>query len=294
MATLWTDLWFYVSAGGFLASLALFFMILGRYRAAVETDEEAEPDQPVRSISFPDPEPAKPAPVLRSAAEAAGEKTLVLPPSERPLPVAEAPAPRMEPVLRAAPPPQAAGPAAVEKRRGETTTGGISPAVVYLQNIKMQMEKFDKEIAGLRSLASQQAAQGDLILRQLADLKGRLTEAAAASAARPESRTQSVLKPEPQPEPEAKPQEKPILKAAEEKTQPPAPAEKLVAAAPAPAAASDADATAEMTVTQSVTPPPQAGETGPKLELKVSPPPEKKDAAEEQPKAPRKGPVWPI
>ncbi len=34
------DVWFYISAGGFLASLVLFVFLLGQYRLAVETEEE--------------------------------------------------------------------------------------------------------------------------------------------------------------------------------------------------------------------------------------------------------------
>ncbi len=59
------DVWFYVSAGGFLASLVLFIFLLGQYRLAVEAEEEnnipdedateaAEPQtsEPLRSEQF--------------------------------------------------------------------------------------------------------------------------------------------------------------------------------------------------------------------------------------------------
>ncbi len=40
------DVWFYVSAGGFLASLVLFIFLLGQYRLAVEAEEENDiPDE---------------------------------------------------------------------------------------------------------------------------------------------------------------------------------------------------------------------------------------------------------
>ena len=43
-----------------------------------------------------------------------------------------------------------------ERRRSElTSSGGLSPAVVYLQNIKSQMERFDKDIAALKALSAE-------------------------------------------------------------------------------------------------------------------------------------------
>ncbi len=43
------DVWFYISAGGFLASLVLFVFLLGQYRLAVEAEEEnaEEPEGPL-------------------------------------------------------------------------------------------------------------------------------------------------------------------------------------------------------------------------------------------------------
>lgn len=172
MTSLWGDGWFYISALGFLGSSALFLYLLGQYRSAVEGSDESEEapalaPQPLAADYVPPPMVT--AVVVPDAQKE--EATLVLPPGETsPQPVA----------------------ADAEPRRGETGAGGgLSPAAVYLQNIKSQMDKFDKEIAALKAAASQQVAQEELVLKRLAEL----AEAVKAGKAPPSLEEPAVLRP---------------------------------------------------------------------------------------------------
>lgn len=250
MGGLWGDGYFYLAAAGFLISFVLFLFLLGQYRAAVEgADESAETVPP-----SPGPVPIPSVPVVSSVVAPAEEKTLVL--ERKP---AEAPAEVKTPAYT--------GP---ERRRADTTTGQLSPAVVYLQNIKGQLEKFDQDIANLKQLASQQAAQGEAIMQRLAALADVLQD----------------LKATPAPAPAPAPAE---LSAAQGFTLP---------ETPAPAAEADKTLVIERS---SVPPPAPAAEpkaeppqpTSP-LELKLDTPAQPLPQAPEPEAKPRKGPVWPV
>ncbi|HAM36718.1 MAG TPA: hypothetical protein DEB40_00670 [Elusimicrobia bacterium] len=187
MTSLWGDGWFYISALGFLVSSAFFLYLLGQYRASVEDAEEPEASgeevgllpKPASAAAMNAPTPVV-TPIVAAPADVQEEKTLTMPPPEEPKPAAFSGERRTVGVSNdggpfpedsSAPTHSRDAYTGPERRRSElTSTGSISPAVVYLQNIKSQMEKFDKEILGLKSLAAQQAAQGDLLLRRISEL----------------------------------------------------------------------------------------------------------------------------
>ncbi len=197
--SLWGDGWFYISAGGFIVSAVLFVFLLGQYRAAVEAEDETE----AAPEPAADPVPIAPTEKVytpRSVVDAmkAAEAEKAAAPASAPGPVpkpapAPIPTPAPKPTAEAAPAP-ASAPAASERTippamKKADTTGGISPAVVYLKNLKNQMERLDKDIAGLKTVAAQQAAQNDLILKKLAELGDKLAQAPASvsSPAQPAS-----------------------------------------------------------------------------------------------------------
>lgn len=314
MSGLWNDGWFYISSAGFLISSVLFLFLLGQYRAAVEAADEPQDSLPPKPLSL---EPVVTSIVpLQKTEEKKSDKTLILPPEPTRTPVAAAvPAPVVAPAP--APAPAAASPllaasgpaySGPDRRRGSesTSSGQISPAVVYLQNIKEQMEKFDKEIGTLKSLTSQQTAQNDLILRKLSELQALAAQPVQAVApvqvAAPPAPVDFVLDatealgsalsapglaPAPAPAPAASPVDSSIPAAA-------------FAAAISPVAASDATMAIER-----FAPPPKAAPTpAPEpaqppqpttpLELKIDSfsAPKDEPVAAEAPK--RKGPVWPV
>ncbi|MDD5657049.1 MAG: hypothetical protein PHF00_07330 [Elusimicrobia bacterium] len=306
MTSIWGDGWFYLSGMGLLVSSSLFLYLLGQYRSAVEESEESEEAPP----ALP-PKPAEPraeavvTPIVEPAAQT--EKILVLPAaSGAPVP-ASAPAPAPA-AAAAAPAPVSGGYTGPERRRSETTTGGISPAVVYLQNIKAQLEKFDKEIAAIKGLMSQQNARGEQLLERLEALAAKAGSTQAPAAAAP-------CEPAVQAEPEPRPLElaPPAAVAA------PAPEQPDILLPPEPAAApSEADralftpapaAAVPEAKTETFAPPaPEAKtevlpltepEAPPQAAAPVSEPPvveslpQSSEPAAEISK-PRKGPVWPV
>ncbi len=269
MTSLWGDGWFYLSGGGFLISSLLFVFLLGQYRAAIEAeegDEGAEPEpqasaaaekiyipRPIEPISSPKLSIVEPVAVLRKAA---------------PVP-SPSPSPALGPDAETA-----SEKPAPEKKKSENSTGGLSPAVVYLQNLKGQIEHLDKEMGQLKGLASQQAAQGDLILKRLADLAQRLAQVEAAP------RATADAAPAPEVPEAAAP---PAIEPAQAVQADPEPAPAVETPEPAPAAQPVVSQTqpAEELKTITLEPPPQEPAPEP-----AAPEPEAKPA--------RKGPVWPI
>ncbi|MBI4375637.1 MAG: hypothetical protein HY549_04215 [Elusimicrobia bacterium] len=266
MTTIWADGWFYISGGGFLISSVLFVFLLNQYRAAIESEDESVSPEDIAPMPKPEvyiPKPVEspaPAPVAEPPQAAPGHMEMGQAPRNNP-PYSAAPKPVELPQVKAAEPP-------AERRKSETTTGGLSPAVVYLQNLTMQMAYVEKELAGLRSTVSQQAAQSELILQRLADLNERFAQ-----------QTFQVMAPTPSSAPESS---QPSAAAAD----PIAELEKTIVLQPAPlsAAATEPEGT-----------PPTAAEPAPQAELKLAPPPQE-NTAEQGPEAKpgRKGPVWPI
>ncbi|MFA6004725.1 MAG: hypothetical protein WC881_11735 [Elusimicrobiota bacterium] len=317
MTTLWGDGWFYISALGLMVSSALFLYLLGQYRTAVE-ESESDEDMAAPMLttltvptaaaerSVPPVPAAAPLPVVTPLAAPSArpeEKTVTLPPV-----AAVRPAP--EPIVPAPAP-------APEKRRSDSTsTGSLSPAVVYLQNIKAQMEKFDKEIADLKSLAAQQSAQGEIVLKRISEL-GESIKAAGAQPVKlpPPARSVELSL-------ESLPPEEPILSAAPRRAAPvmhepepvvslEPPAEPPAAApepepAPAPEVMTFREVQEEESSASAASQPEPAVEPAPVPEPAAAPEPsvpavpnpappvtQPLEQTEDRPKT-RKGPVWPV
>ncbi|MFH1723653.1 MAG: hypothetical protein ABII00_03415, partial [Elusimicrobiota bacterium] len=142
------------------------------------------------------------------------------PPAEK-KPSAAPPAEQKPPTA----PPAAQKPAAqlTPRRINPTATmsGGLSPAVVYLQNLKIQMEHFEKEIHDLRSqvvgFARQHDKEFELLLKRMVDFQRELHHEVHSHAGTDEAAPAPARAPEPAPKAAAAPspvQEKPAPKAA--------------------------------------------------------------------------------
>jgi len=313
------DGWFYISAGGFLLSSLLFVFLLGQYRAAVEAEDRADDAE-----ELPVPVPVKAAekaekvyvpkavsdalpPAPRQAAKPAVEPEPEELDEPAPAPVAARPAPQPAPAAAAAPPAEAAKKGA--GLTGSTTTSGISPAIVYLQNLKAQMERLDKDVVGLKSAIGQQASQNEQIVGALSALTAKIEALAQAQAdalaapSRPEGRrARAKAEPARQPEPRLERVEDAASVAAQE-----APAEAVAAPAAELKLEVPVETTREEPAAAADEPPaPQAAEPSPApvadSQPQSEPEPEPAAAAEPQPPAAeppaparaRKGPVWPI
>lgn len=298
MMGLWADGWFYISSAGLLISGILFFFLLGQYRVASEAADASEGEQGAdKEISAPSvvrpvyiPEEAAAAPRVASHAEPKPEAKPDLP---KPKPDAEAP-----------------------RRDPANSTGGISPAVVYLQNIKIELADLHKDLRTLAKRVDDELAsvstRDEALIERLGELtravegfKAAQAEAAPAPAPAPEPAPRKARKEKAAPAPEPAPEPALVLEKAPE----PAPAEP----APAPVKAEPADVVVE------VLPPPapdaipefkrepSPDETirmdlsalvspEPKKAPAVEPAPEPAPAAEPapEPEKPRRGPVWPV
>lgn len=314
------DGWFYVSAAGFIISAVFFVFLLGQYRAAVEAEDDA-----VEGETASEPVPLSPVPAAKVYTP--GGAVAV---AEKPAPV-EAPAPVEKPASKAAtlpPPDPSLQTTPVAK---ENTTGGLSPAVVYLQNMKTQMERLDKDISGLKSMAAQQGQHTDLILKRLAELADKvsaisdaqqaLAEGAFAAASAPAPAAAPVPAPEPKPAAKAVEVPKPAPVVVEEPTpvevkpepvrtidlgepaaETPKPEKKAKKTVVVPEdAAADKTLVIEPTVKPvakgediPLPPKPTAADPAAAPTIELSPPAGAGEAPAESPKPARKGPVWPI
>ncbi|MDE2038716.1 MAG: hypothetical protein KGO96_10700 [Elusimicrobia bacterium] len=147
MSSLLADFWFWVSAAGFLTSGLLFVFLLGRYRAAVESEDEAL-----------DAELPQPVPLEEGPAEPLSEP---------------------EPLAR----PQAVEPLA--RPQPAEAVAAADPILPYLQGLEAQLGRIDRDLAALKSLTSRQASQGEAILEAVFDLSRRLERRKQAPAAQP-------------------------------------------------------------------------------------------------------------
>jgi len=241
------DVWFCVSALGFLCSGALLLYLLGQYRAAVEEAEENDAaSMSPESTSEGEPLPIKPVAVS-------------LPPA----PVVALP----------------------EPRRGDSNnSGGVSPAVVYLQNIKSKMETFEKEISTLTALSAQQAAQGELLLKRLSELAEdrkadslprRATPAPAPRTAPKEPLVSKIAEPPP-----AKAAESPVTPNVLPDDRPASAAAAALKPSAVPSVPQEAEAV--------------ASEALPQTPGTSVPEPAVSEPEPVEPSKPRKGPVWPV
>ena len=260
MQALWADGWFYISSAGLLVSGSLFFFLLSQYRAAadaVDVGDAAEPEveavaAPVRRVFIPE-EPAL-APKVASV------------PSE--------------PALAPAP-----APASTPSTSRENTTGGLSPAVVYLQNIQNNLNELHGEIRSLTKRVDEIGSRDEALIERLGELSSAVAELkAAAPAAVPaaapvetpkRARKATAPAPEPAPEPATPPT------VAVERTA--AMVEELAGlVAPAPKPEPVVEAKPEPVV---------EAKPSPDATIRLESPPAEAPAAEEKP---RRGPVWPV
>lgn len=274
MAGLLADGWFYISSAGLLVSGVLFFFLLNQYRAAGEAADQPETEAvaeaqpaPVRRVYIPD-EPA-PSPKLVSV------------PAEKP--ADKAPAPATAPET-----PAAAPSAATAEKRRETTTGGVNPAVVYLQSIKRELEEIHGENRELAKRVEAITSRDEALIERLAELTQAVAELKANAPA--EAAPKRAKKAE------AAPAAAPVAKIETPAAEPPAP----VAAPATPP-------------TLTIEPTTVAGVQEPKAEPIPEPAPKKEISpdetvridlkaepftpAGEDPEAaekPRRGPVWPV
>ena len=284
MAGLLADGWFYISSAGLLVSGVLFFFLLSQYRAAGEAADQpeaeaaAEPQAaPVRRVYIPE-EPT-PSPKLASVP---ADK-----PAEKP---AAAPAPASAPA---------------DKRR-EVTTGGVNPAVVYLQNIKNQLEELHAETRDLAKRVEAITGRDEALIDRLSELAQAVAElksnapapapseapapkrakkAETAPAAEPVAKIEAAIvePPEPVAEPVAAPVTPPTL-AIEPTTVSGVPA---AFAEPKP----EAEPKKEISPDETVRIDPKAKADEPLVPAELfTPAAEEPDSGEK----PRRGPVWPV
>ncbi|MBI5623078.1 MAG: hypothetical protein HY924_04795 [Elusimicrobia bacterium] len=321
------DVYFYISAFGFAASCALFGFFLRQYRLAAA---QAGDEHDVEPVELPKVVPliSESEPKLSVSAVLEPEKPAV-PFVPEPSPAAKSvpapaakpePQPSLQAALAALPP---AGPAVPRPKSETTWPGGISPAIVYLQSVKSQLELLEKEVGNLKSLAAKQTSQEELILKKLGELSEQL------KSGRPsQTTTQPRVSPTPAPA-----QPKPVTKPPEAAPAPapapaPSPAKPVVTLPPitTPPVASAPEPVASP-APQSPVPeplislPPQTPEVvvtapAPQPVVEAAPAPAIQPLADEKPGGPapivlegipeqagaaqpeskpsRKGPVWPI
>ena len=277
MMGLWADGWFYISSAGLLVSGILFFFLLGQYRVASEAADVSEGEQgadketiashaPIRPVYIPDDE----APAARVASHAAPE------------------------------------PVKADPNAGKdtvNTTGGISPAVVYLQNIKGELADLHGDLRALAKRVDDElsavSARDEALIERLSELtravegmKAAAPETPAPKKARKEKAPEAeppavippleadavVLAPAPEPEPAPAPEPAPEPAAESVTEQVPEPKTEPVRSA---------DETIRMElgalVAQTPAEPEKAAEEP--APAAKEPPPEEKT---------RRGPVWPV
>ena len=176
MIGLWADGWFYISSAGFLVSGVLFFFLLGQYRAASAAADATESDTPEIAVSAVHP---------------------VYVHEEEPV---HAPVASIAPIIK---PAETKAP---EKDPANTTSSGISPAVVYLQNIKSELAELHQE---MRDLAKRvdiglggTSTRDEALIERLGEL-ARMVE--SLKAAVPIAAPVAAPIVEPQPQPQARP-----------------------------------------------------------------------------------------
>jgi len=291
MVGLWADGWFYISSAGLLVSGVLFIFLLGQYRIASEAADVTE----VEAGSDKDAQPTAISPVYTPEATAAAPKVVSH---------AETPAPKVADAV------------AESRRDPANTTGGVSPAVVYLQNIKTELAELHKEMNALAKRVDDRLAEGSTRDEALIERLGELASAvdamrAAAPAPEPvpapkkARKAEKAPEPAPEPLPEAVPEPKNeidsvpaelaavTLSAAPEPVSVTAPApviESFPEPEPAPARKKSeverrADETIRMDLSGLVAPEPKPAEPAPEPAPAPETPPEEK---------PRRGPVWPV
>lgn len=238
MVGLWADGWFYISSAGLLVSGVLFIFLLGQYRIASEAADVTE----VEAGSEKDAQASAIRPVYTPEAAAAPKVVSH----------ADTPAPKASDA-----------PPSADRRDPANTTGGLSPAVVYLQNIKTELAELHKEMNALAKRVDDHLAEGSSRDEALIERLGELARAVESmKAAAPAPAAAPALE---QPAPSPK-------KARQAEKAPEPEPEPLPEAVPEPKAELDSVPAELAAVTWAPAPAPEA------------PPAEK----------PRRGPVWPV
>jgi len=313
MTNMLFDVWVYVGIFGFIGSIAAFPMLLKRYRLAAESEladgvEALDGIDPISEVEtaekFPEPEPVVEIPKRNEPAsnEASVEKEA--PPSEREHPLKTA---------------AREGAAAVANtlKTGQTISGGISPAVVYLQNLKMQMEHFEKEIHQLRAqvvnFAHKHDQEFEILLKKMSEFQADLHQETSAKLPRPAAPPSPVPVAKPAPVPVAKPAPVPVAKPAPVPVAKPAPVSvakpaPVSVAKPAPAPKPVEEPSIDFSLepaTQKIEPrielpaaktakEESAQDVADSLSLSVPAADEKNDVVDPLKPEPGKGPVWPV
>ncbi len=260
---LWADGWFYISAAGLLVSGVLFFFLLGQYRAAAAAAEDRAPSEAEAGTGELTVTPVYPA-----ARPDAPEQTLASAPASEEKPPTPAPAASKEETRTEAP----------AERRRENTTGGISPAVVYLQNIKSQLEELQASVRGLVGRVDAISSRDEALIERLVDLAQAVADIKTSAPAPATEAPAPKRSRRPVPEPVPEPKTEPVAKAEPEPE--PAPAAK--------AEARDPDKTVRLGPGIILPTPPQESAPEAAAPAEAAPPdPEPDDK-------PRRGPVWPV
>jgi hypothetical protein len=182
IGSLLSDVWAYASAAGLIVGLVLLPVLIRRSRADAGTDAFAGvDDEPFRKDL-----PEEPVKVLGKPESAAPR---VKAPEEEPKP------------------------AFSKTNPNSTTTGGLSPAIVYLQNLKLQIEHFEKEIHQLQSqvvgFVQKHDKQYDDLLARMGNIQEDIHRRVHTHAEAPAEVPKPAPKPQPQPQPQLQPQPQP-------------------------------------------------------------------------------------
>lgn len=286
MMGLWADGWFYISSAGLLVSGILFFFLLGQYRVASEAADVTEGEQgsdkeafavsaAIRPVYIPEEAPA---PRVASHSDKPESK------------------PESKPEFKPEFKPKTEDDSARPERRKDaaSTTGGISPAVIYLQNIKVELADLHKDLRALAARVDSELAavstRDEALIDRLGELARAVESMKAAEPAKPEPAAKKArkaekapeLEPAPEPAPEPEPEPAPVVLAAAPEPEP--------VPEPKAAPALSPNETMRLELGALVSPPAPlepkipAAEPEPASAL-PKPPPEEK---------PRRGPVWPV
>ncbi len=214
------DVWIYVCLAGLLLSGAALPFLIKRYRT-----------EPVSGPGglFPSPGDEPPEELSVEPVKVVDASSLKEPAVKGSAPAKKKPTPVDPKTLRT----------------GQTMPGGISPAIVYLQNLKLQIEHFEKEIHDLRSQVSGFAKTHDKQFHDLLDRMGSMQNELHHQVVAHEIQSKPAVKPAAKPSavhapaPAAKPAPKPAPAAAAKPAPKPAPVAKpapkpAVVAKPAP------------------------------------------------------------
>jgi len=294
MMGLWADGWFYISTAGLLISGVLFFFLLGQYRAASEAadvteveqgaDKEAVSPSPIRPVYIPD-EPA-------NASIASHSSSVPEPKPETKVPETK---------------PGGEYPGPERRRDAANTTGGISPAVVYLQNIKGELANLHGDLRALAKRVDDELSAVSTRDEALIERLGELTR--AVESMKNEVPVAKSADPSPTPSPKkARKDEKvpePVVEVVLETAAPvsipepvipPPPAPELVPA-PKTEAVQSPDETIRMELGALIAGPSAVEPKNAPAQEETAPAPAvSAEASPEEPpeEKPRRGPVWPV